>query len=397
MSTIINNGLFAEETGNLIQNPIFYVPDPEKKGPLAGAQMFFGLVGTDPEIKSNQKKIFALQEDKAAYAMDQPVITSGGGVPQLNGNTVSLAIVGSYSLKILNSKGGQEDYFPSVEQATNQGFSGVIAEESQTVAGSQTLVYTDIEATTSSFYISSSIDGLSFTGAFLKKWIDYTIVNSATIILINPAPDGTVVLGREMDPTGQIIPVADGASSLFVYTLKADAIASDLQIGGAVTINHGASVGDKLGGDRYVVVSGGTGTNDNVNYINLNNGNQLELIESFQKFAVYSEATNTGSISGGSLTLDLSQGQVFSVLLTESVTVNPIAYNQATNITSTISLKMKQDPIGGRIVTWSANIRWGGGVPPVVSSAPDSVDRFVLVSDDGGISWDAMVAGQNFL
>ena len=30
MATIINNSLFAEETGNLIQNAIYYVPDPER-------------------------------------------------------------------------------------------------------------------------------------------------------------------------------------------------------------------------------------------------------------------------------------------------------------------------------------------------------------------------------
>ena len=66
--TIINNGLFAEETGNLILNPIFYVPDPDKEGPLAGAQMFFGLVGTDPEIESNRLRVVQEEIERSAQA-----------------------------------------------------------------------------------------------------------------------------------------------------------------------------------------------------------------------------------------------------------------------------------------------------------------------------------------
>ena len=62
-------------------------------------------------------------------------------------------------MKILDKNGEQKYYFPIVEQANNQGFNGIIAEESQTVAGSLTLTYAEIEATTSSFYISSSTDG----------------------------------------------------------------------------------------------------------------------------------------------------------------------------------------------------------------------------------------------
>ena len=83
--TIINNGLFADEVVLSIFNPIFYVPDPDKGKPVDGAQIFFGLVGTDPALESNQKIVYALQEDRAAVAVSQPVLCSAGGVPQLDG------------------------------------------------------------------------------------------------------------------------------------------------------------------------------------------------------------------------------------------------------------------------------------------------------------------------
>ena len=394
--TIINNGLFAEEVVLSIFNPIFYVPDPDKGKPVDGAQIFFGLVGTDPALESNQKIVYALQEDRAAVPVSQPVLCSAGGVPQLDGNSAILAVSGSYSMKILDKNGEQKYYFPIVEQANNQGFNGIIAEESQTVAGSLTLTYAEIEATTSSFYISSSTDGLSFTGAYLRKDIDYRVDSATTITLLNASTVGTVVLGRQMDPTGQIIPVASGASSLFVFPLKANAIASDLEIGSVATINNGAGAGDKLGGARYVTVVGGTGSNDGINYINLNNGNQLELLPNLQKFALYSEVTNTGSVSGGVLTLDLSKGQVFSSVISESITVNMLVYNQGANLTTTVSIKIKQDAIGGRTVAWPASVKWAGGTPPVATTAGGAIDRFVLITDDAGLTWEGIIVGRDF-
>jgi len=205
-----------------------------------------------------------------------------------------------------------------------------------------------------------------------------------------------VVLGRQMDPTGQIIPVASGASSLFVFPLKANAIASDLEIGSVATINNGAGAGDKLGGARYVTVVGGTGSNDGINYINLNNGNQLELLPNLQKFALYSEVTNTGSVSGGVLTLDLSKGQVFSSVISESITVNMLVYNQGANLTTTVSIKIKQDAIGGRTVAWPASVKWAGGTPPVATTAGGAIDRFVLITDDAGLTWEGIIVGRDF-
>ena len=397
MATIINNSLFAEETGNLIQNAIYYVPEFSKKGPLSGGKMYFGLVGTDPAIESNQKKVYALQEDKSAYAMDQPIILSAGGVPQLNGNAVSLAIVGSYSQKVLNKDNEQVYYYPSVEQANNQGFSGVIAEESQTVNGSQTLVFEKIEATTSSFYVSSSTDGLTFSGAFLKKDVDYTVDNSTTITLITSFNNGAVVLGREMDPTGQIIPVTDGSVGFFAFSLIANAKASDLQIGAAVTINGGTVLGDGKGGAKYLTVAGGTGTADDINFIDLNNGNQLQLIPNLNTFAAYSENTNVAPITSGTLVIDLSLGSAHTVLLTENVSdISFINVNQLAGKTITCTLKISQDGTGSRTFGWPATINWPNGTVPTIALAANSYNRVVFITDNAGVNWDGVVAGQVF-
>ena len=72
--TIIDNSLTAQESILRIHNPIFYVPDPEKAGPLDGFQAYFGIVGRDPILEENRKIAYALQEDGSAVPMSQPVI-----------------------------------------------------------------------------------------------------------------------------------------------------------------------------------------------------------------------------------------------------------------------------------------------------------------------------------
>lgn len=397
MSTIINNSQFPEEVGNLINNPLFYVPDPVKPKPLGGAQMFFGLVGTDPELEPNQKKVYSLQEDRAAINMPQPVICSAGGVPQFNGNTVALGISGDYSLKILDSKGSQVYYFPSVKNENNQGVSGVILEESQTViAGNQTLVYENIEASTASFYLSNGTTGTEFKGTYLKKDVDYTIDTNTTITLLNTSADGTVVLGREMDPVGQVLPFRDNAGYTFNFAIVADAVSSNLMIGDSVTINDSVSVNDELGGAKYKVVAGGTGTQDNINFIDLDNGLQLQLITNYNKFGAYSERTNVITSSSNTLSVDLSMGQVFTSTLTEDTTVTPVIYNTGANTTNTFTLKLTQNGTGGHVVTWASNIRWASGVPPISSVGANQYDRYVFITDDGGSSWDGLLGGVNF-
>jgi hypothetical protein len=397
--TIINNGLVAEEVGNLISNPIFYVPDPINAGPVAGAQMYFGTVNTDPELVENQKNVYSLQEDRASIQMQQPIICSAGGVPQLNGATVSLAIVGSYSLKILDADGQQVYYFPFVDQANNQGYSSVIAEESKDVAvGILEITFDVIEATTASFYRSQGNDPAFFNGLYMKKDIDYTVDSPTTITLSNALAYNYVILGREMDPTGQIVPVVAGSSNLFVYQIQPDAVASDLQIGDTVTINGLAFAGDGLGGGKFVTVAGATGTPDGVNYIDLNNGNQLQSISNRENLKTYSEDTHTLIFSDPSvLAIDLQNGAAQRLTLTKNATsINFIGLNPNTDRTTTLSLKIVQGGAGSYTVAWPAIIKWANGNVPTVTPALGSIDRYVFVTDDGGVTWHGMTAGQDF-
>ncbi len=395
MATIINNSALAEETILRIHQPVFYLPDPDKGKPLAFAECYFGIPGRDPTLEENQKKLYVLQEDHSAVPVDQPFILTAGGVASFEGSPVQLAVSGSYSF-VANSSGGDQKYnYPSVEGVNLQGFSGVIAEETQIVDGSPTLTFEKIETTTAGFYKSIDSTGATFEGAYLRKGVDYVTNTSTTMTMLIPITDGDVILGRQMDPTGQIVPVSSGSSALFVFTDIAAVKLSDLQDGDTVTINGGVAPGDKLGGSKYLTVLGQPETDDGENVINLDNGNQIKAIENTIKLARYSEVTTSISSVSGSLTIDLDQGNVHRVILTENIaSINFINVNPDSELTTTVSLKITQAAASLFTVSLS-EFDWANGVTPVMTATFDAVDRYAFIID-GEPNISGAVIGQDF-
>jgi len=397
MATILNNSLTADESILRVHNPIIYVPDPTKGKPLSEAKLYFGVVGLDPTQEENQKIVYALQEDGSAVPLNQPALCSAGGVPVHNGGYVSLAVSGSYSLAIHDKNDAQVYYFPRIEGFNLQGFSGVIIEESQTISGSQTLTFSEIEVTTSSFYISKDSLGVEFKGEFLQKGVDYVINSSTSITLISAATNGTIILARQMDPTGQIVPVTEGSSVLFVFNDISGVLVSDLQPGDTLTLNGGIVSQDKLGGNKYVTVLGQPETEDGENYINLDNGNQIQALENNFKLARYSEVTNSAAVVANTININLAEGNVHEALLTENInSVSFINVNPESNLTTTVTLKITQDSSSAFTVSYPSSIKWAGGTAPTMTNTLSGYDRYVFVSSDGGTSWDGGVMGQDF-
>ncbi len=99
----------TDETNEVLL-PYRYYPDPTKGRPVHNGFIYVGEPDTDPEITTNRKEVQAVQENGATVAISQPIRTSPGGVPTLNGSPVQLAVDGEYSIKVLNSQGSQVYY-----------------------------------------------------------------------------------------------------------------------------------------------------------------------------------------------------------------------------------------------------------------------------------------------
>lgn len=106
-----------------------------------------------------------------------------------------------------------------------------------------------------------------------------------------------------------------------------------------------------------------------------------------------SEVSASASISGGTLTLDLSTAGIFYVNLNAAVTTLTISNTQSIG-SSAFTLIFTADGTP-RSVTWGGSILWPGGTPPTLTSTNGKDDIFSFVTLDGGTTWFGFTGGQN--
>lgn len=152
-----------------------------------------------------------------------------------------------------------------------------------------------------------------------------------------------------------------------------------LNIGGtATTINIGGSTGSSTF-NHNVIMSDKTLS-------------RVELIDYFERVQIVSVA------KGGGLTLDLSSGQVFQVVLSAavtSITINNIPDNTSTSNAVGFTIIFTADGTA-RTITWPGSVKWPGGTAPTMTSTNNKKDIISFISDDAGTTWYGFVGGQNF-
>lgn len=108
----------------------------------------------------------------------------------------------------------------------------------------------------------------------------------------------------------------------------------------------------------------------------------------------WEEKYSSPSISGGSLTLDLLQGNVFSVTIdalvsTLSIT-NPPALNNAGSFVLITTGNGSSYPF-----VWSNAVTWSGGSAPTLSSGSGKKDIYGFISLNQGTNWYGFIGVQN--
>lgn len=110
----------------------------------------------------------------------------------------------------------------------------------------------------------------------------------------------------------------------------------------------------------------------------------------------YSETSPVSSVTSGTVILNLEEGSIFEVTLTENIGTLILANPPAAERAGSCSLILKQDGAGGRTVVWPPSVKWAGGTPPTITSAADAIDVFALITRDGGVTWYGFPGGQDF-
>ena len=91
---------------------------------------------------------------------------------------------------------------------------------------------------------------------------------------------------------------------------------------------------------------------------------------------VVSAGKQTINATTGATTIDLSAGNVADVTLTLSTVIT------LTNPTvGTYVIKLIQDSIGGKVVSWPFNVLWSGGTPPTLTATANKTDVITLMYD----------------
>jgi len=110
----------------------------------------------------------------------------------------------------------------------------------------------------------------------------------------------------------------------------------------------------------------------------------------------YNEPVSSPSISGNTLSLDLSLAQIFTVNLNSDIGTFTIQNTPTTaNRSMGLTLILTADGTP-RAITWGSLIKWPSAIPPTLTSTNNKKDILSFFTVDGGTSYFGNVAGQNY-
>lgn len=115
-------------------------------------------------------------------------------------------------------------------------------------------------------------------------------------------------------------------------------------------------------------------------------------------FSSYSENTMSVDINSYTATLDLSQGNTFTILLTSSI--NKFVLNNIPANTASFTLVINQDSINSpKDIDWVFEgqiLKWSGGAPQITQTL-SATDIYSFVSFTSGGTWYGFIGGQDFV
>lgn len=103
--------------------------------------------------------------------------------------------------------------------------------------------------------------------------------------------------------------------------------------------------------------------------------------------------TNTAASSSTAYTINMANGNVFSITLTGNCTLSMSNVPASGCASLTIVLIQGSGPY---TVTWPAAFIWPGGTAPTLTTTNGHVDVFVAITTNGGTTFRAFTSGQNF-
>lgn len=141
----------------------------------------------------------------------------------------------------------------------------------------------------------------------------------------------------------------------------------------------------------------GTGDDDHLQYLHVDGRRSLTGSldaddNDLENVGAVSETENVVADAGASYDIDLSDGGVHKITLTQDCDITLSGIDAAASNSAT--LIVEQDGTGGHSLTWSTAVLWPRGNPPSVSDGAGQIDRLAFTHIDG--DWLGSEAGAGF-
>lgn len=123
-------------------------------------------------------------------------------------------------------------------------------------------------------------------------------------------------------------------------------------------------------------------------------GNADDALDQLASRVSANEAKNTvtaAASASGTLTIDCSLGDYFTVTLTENITTISFTNLPASPLGASKVIRITQGA-GPYTVAWPASFKWAGGTPVDVSIGSGDIDVLGITSFDQGTTWQATLA-----
>ena len=114
------------------------------------------------------------------------------------------------------------------------------------------------------------------------------------------------------------------------------------------------------------------------------------------RFTDYAETYTTPTISAGTLTLNLENGNVFRVSRNANITTVTISNPPASGNAGSFTLIFDANGTS-YTTTWPAAVKWPSGIAPTITTTSGRSDVFVFYTNNAGTTWYAMTSGQDFV
>ena len=300
-----------------------------------------------------------LQNSTVTISDDPPVVTVGDGTAE------DIAV---------KFDGNAKDFYIALDDSADK----LVVGEGSTVGTNSILTITDDTVTLGD---GAAVDtSIVFDGNAKDFYV--ALDDSADKLLIGEG--STVGTNPILTLTDDTVTVGDGAAvdtylnfdgNAVDYRIGLDDGTDKLEIGAGTA--HGTTAAIAIDSAADMILGG---------YINFQDEQAIR-----PEIKDYSESY-TASSGTGTVTLDLTNGNVFQHTASGGNVTFAFSNPPASGKAGSLTLKWIQDS-SDRTITWPGSVDWAGGSAPSVTSGSAKVDVYTFFTVDGGTIWYGFQAG----